>query len=92
MSQFRLNATAFARAAHHCLGALAVIVVVLAASGPADARDAKPPKKPPPGVIIEPPAPRGDAEVIRPDDEAPDDQNRQRPGCPANDRKLELIV
>ena len=92
MFQNHQDGTAIERAARRVLGALAVIVALSAASGAVSAGEPKPPKRVPPGVIIEPPKPRGDAEVIRPDGTGPEDGPQQRPGCPANDRKLELIV
>lgn len=55
---------------------------------PTRAADDKPAPAPP-GVIIEPPRPRQN------DADAPSTRERQEkqgPGCPANDRKLELIV
>jgi hypothetical protein len=65
--------------------ALSFIVVV----GPALALD--PPSKPtPPGVIIEPPRPGRDPVVPGP--QPPGDGAGDVPGCPSNDRKLELLV
>ena len=73
-----------------CFGANALMASIATAAGAADgARDARPPP-PPPGVIIEPRRKADDGDSADSDDE--DDVTGQRPGCPANTRKLELIA
>ena len=57
----------------------------------AEAAEGKPPPAPP-GVIIEPPRPRPRQNEADAPPPAQDRQEKQGPGCPANDRKLELIV
>ena len=74
---------------------LAAPVATIALAGliaPASAGDRKAPANPP-GVIIEPPRPGRDASPL-PDPNAPDQDQREGSGggCPANDKKLELIV
>ena len=71
---------------------LAALVVSVVALGPIQVQAADGEIKPgPPGVIIEPVRPRPDGPKSAP---APDADVREpaAPGCPANDRKLELLV
>ena len=74
---------------------LAAPVATIALAGliaPASAGDRKPQANPP-GVIIEPPSPGRNATPL-PDPNAPDQDQREGSGggCPANDKKLKLIV
>jgi hypothetical protein len=77
--------------AHSVRASLLVGVLWLSvgAAHPADAADAKP-KTTPPGVWVEPPRPRRDTDKNR--EPAPERREPTSPGCPANDRKLELLV
>ena len=72
------NVTARVSAALVCLSAVA--------AGAVD----EPRPASPPGVIIEPPRPPQDDQNETPP--APDSRAPSGPGCPANNRKLELIV
>jgi hypothetical protein len=73
-----------------CLGLGALDIIGGRGARAEDARET--PTRPPPGVLIEPR--RGahdredDSDTTRDDEHRPD----LRPGCPANDRKLELIA
>ena len=73
---------------------LAAPMATIALAGliaPASAGEKKSPAHPP-GVIIEPPRPGRNATPL-PDPNAPQQGQREGSGgCPANDKKLELIV
>ena len=72
-----------------------LIAAILVTIGVVDAAEDKPSPRGAPGILVEPSRPRDDGDADRRDQPAPKDGQRrdsERPGCPVNDRPLELLV
>ena len=72
-----------------------LIAAILVTMSAVEAAEDKPSPRGAPGILIEPSRPRHDGDANRRDRPAPKDGQRrdsERPGCPVNDRPLELLV